>query len=123
MRESLIGCSYQLYLRQGNEQLRQGPRRAGPSRCASEVVETEHKFQMDVGSAKVAGRARSRPVPDTVAVVVQDRKPKSQEEADDSLQLTLYALAGAAKPWANAPTVPDLSAISRKQHAGVRHKK
>jgi DNA helicase-2/ATP-dependent DNA helicase PcrA len=86
---------YELYLRQGREQLRQffdGARNAS----APEVLETERRFELQVGSAKLAGRVDriDRTGPETVAIVdYKTGKPKSQEDADESLQLSLYALA------------------------------
>jgi RecB family exonuclease len=91
---------YELYLRQGMEQLRQffeAARSAPPP----EVIETERRFELHVGSAKLAGRVDriDRTGPDTVAIVdYKTGKPKSQEDADDSLQLSLYALA-ARETW------------------------
>jgi putative RecB family exonuclease len=61
---------------------------------------------MQMGAAKLAGRVdrMDRTGPDTVAIVdYKTGKPKSQEDADKSLQLSLYALA-ARKRWENAPT-------------------
>ncbi len=86
---------YELYLRQGIEQLRQffGVARSAPP---PEVVETERKFELQVGSAKLTGRVDriDRTGPDTVAIVdYKTGKPRSQEDADESLQLSLYALA------------------------------
>ena len=86
---------YELYLRQGIDQLRQFfecARRAP----LPEVIETERRFELQVGSAKLAGRVDriDRTGPDTVAIVdYKTGKPKSQEDADKSLQLSLYALA------------------------------
>ena len=86
---------YELYLRQGMEQLRQFfecARGAPPP----QVVETELKFELQVGSAKLTGRVDriDRTGPDTVAIVdYKTGKPRSQEDADESLQLSLYALA------------------------------
>jgi DNA helicase-2/ATP-dependent DNA helicase PcrA len=86
---------YELYLRQGNEQLRhflECARAATPV----EVIETERKFELQVGTSKVAGRVDriDRTGPETVAIVdYKTGKPKSQDDADDSLQLSLYALA------------------------------
>ena len=86
---------YELYLRQGIEQLRQffeAARSAPPP----EVIETERKFELQVGSAKLTGRVDriDRTGPDTVAIVdYKTGKPRSQEDADESLQLSLYALA------------------------------
>jgi len=86
---------YELYLRQGMEQLRQFfevARRVPPP----EVIETECKFELQVGSAKLTGRVdrMDRTGADTVAIVdYKTGKPWSQEDADKSLQLSLYALA------------------------------
>jgi DNA helicase-2/ATP-dependent DNA helicase PcrA len=86
---------YELYLRQGTEQLRQffdGARNAP----LPEVLETERRFELQVGSAKLAGRVDriDRTGADSVAIVdYKTGKPKSQEDADESLQLSLYALA------------------------------
>jgi DNA helicase II / ATP-dependent DNA helicase PcrA len=91
---------YELYLRQGMEQLRQFfelARSAPPP----EVIETERRFELQVGSAKLAGRVDriDRTGPDTVAIVdYKTGKPRSQEDADESLQLSLYALA-ARETW------------------------
>jgi DNA helicase-2/ATP-dependent DNA helicase PcrA len=90
---------YELYLRQGIEQLRQFFEAARAS--APEVIETEGRFELQVGSAKLAGRVdrMDRTGPDTVAIVdYKTGKPKSQEDADKSLQLSLYALA-ARERW------------------------
>ena len=86
---------YELYLRQGMEQLRQfidGARQTPPP----EVIETEHKFELPVGGVRLAGRIdrMDRLGPESVAIVdYKTGKPKSQEDADQSLQLSLYALA------------------------------
>ncbi|MGB9206270.1 MAG: ATP-dependent DNA helicase, partial [Terriglobales bacterium] len=86
---------YELYLRQGMEQLRQffdGVRNAP----LPEVLETERRFELQVGSTKLAGRVDriDRTGAETVAIVdYKTGKPKSQEDADESLQLSLYALA------------------------------
>ena len=91
---------YELYLRLGHEQLRQFlecARGAPPP----EVVETECRFDLQVGSAKLTGRIDriDRTSPDTVAIVdYKTGKAKSQEDADESLQLSLYALA-ARETW------------------------
>jgi len=100
-RASLAGSSiadryqYELYLRQGLEQLRQflDCARSAPM---PEVLETEHRFELNVGGAKVSGRVDriDRTGADTVAIVdYKTGKPKSQDDADGSLQLSLYALA------------------------------
>ncbi len=100
-RASLAGSSiadryqYELYLRQGIEQLQQflDCARSAPM---PDVLETELRFELKVGEAKVAGRVDriDRTGTDTVAIVdYKTGKPKTQEDADDSLQLSLYALA------------------------------
>jgi len=100
-RASLAGSSiadryqYELYLRQGIEQLRQflDCARNAPM---PDVMETEHRFELQVGGAKVTGRVDriDRTGTDTVAIVdYKTGKPKSQDDADESLQLSLYALA------------------------------
>jgi DNA helicase II / ATP-dependent DNA helicase PcrA len=86
---------YELYLRQGMEQLRQffEVARTTPP---PDVLETEHRFELQVGSSKLAGRVdrMDRTGPDTVAIVdYKTGKPCSQDDADESLQLSLYALA------------------------------
>jgi DNA helicase II / ATP-dependent DNA helicase PcrA len=91
---------YELYLRQGFDQLRQFFEFAR-SAARPEVVETEQGFELQVGSAKLTGRVDriDRTGPDTVAIVdYKTGKPKSQEDADESLQLSLYALA-ARETW------------------------
>jgi DNA helicase-2/ATP-dependent DNA helicase PcrA len=91
---------YELYLRQGMEQLRQFLE-AARSAPPPEVIETERRFELQVGSAKLAGRVDriDRTGPDTVAIVdYKTGKPRSQEDADESLQLSLYALA-ARETW------------------------
>ncbi len=91
---------YELYLRQGFEQLRQFfecARSAPPP----EVIETERRFELQVGSEKMTGRVDriDRTGPSTVAIVdYKTGKPRSQEDADESLQLSLYALA-ARETW------------------------
>ena len=86
---------YDLYLRQGMEQLRQFFE-AARNEAPPEVVGTEHGFELHVGKVKLTGRMDriDRTGPDTVAIVdYKTGKPKSQEEADESLQLSLYAVA------------------------------
>jgi RecB family exonuclease len=91
---------YELYLRQGMEQLRQFFEVAGNA-PPPEVVDTERRFELKVGAAKLTGRVDriDRTGPDTVAIVdYKTGKAKSQEDADGSLQLSLYALA-AREMW------------------------
>jgi hypothetical protein len=90
---------YELYLRQGIEQLRQFFECA--RNAPAEVVDTECRFELQVASAKVAGRVDrvDRTGIGTVAIVdYKTGKPRSQEDADESLQLSLYALA-AREVW------------------------
>jgi DNA helicase II / ATP-dependent DNA helicase PcrA len=89
---------YELYLHQGREQLAQFlqvARDAPPP----EVMETERSFELAVGAATLVGRIDRIDLidpanPDAVAIIdYKTGKPQSQEDADKSLQLTLYALA------------------------------
>lgn len=91
---------YELYLRQGREQVTQflAWARSGPP---PEVLQTEQKFDLPVAGTKLTGRVdrMDRVGSDGVAIVdYKTGKPKSQEDADDSLQLSLYALA-AKEAW------------------------
>jgi DNA helicase II / ATP-dependent DNA helicase PcrA len=91
---------YELYLRQGMEQLSQFLEltRSAP---APDVLETEYRFELQVGGAKLSGRVDriDRVASENVAIVdYKTGKPRSQEDADESLQLSLYALA-AKEVW------------------------
>ena len=91
---------YELYLKQGTEQLKQFLElsRTTPQ---PDVLETEQNFDFQVGATKLRGRVDriDRVGPDGVAIVdYKTGKLKSQEDADDSLQLSLYALA-AKEVW------------------------
>ena len=100
---------YELYLRQGKEQLQQFLEAARNS-PRPEVMETERKFELLVGSSKLAGRVDriDRTGPDSVAIVdYKTGKPQSQEDADKSLQLSLYALA-ARDAWGKRADRSDL---------------
>jgi superfamily I DNA/RNA helicase/RecB family exonuclease len=86
---------YDLYLRQGREQIAQfwELSRTTPQ---PDVEETEHNFELRVGTARLRGRIdRIDRAGDGRVVIVDYKtgKPKSQEDADESLQLSLYALA------------------------------
>ena len=91
---------YELYLRQGRDQLMQfleWARECEPP----EVLHTEQKFDLPVAGMKLTGRVdrMDRVAADSVAIVdYKTGKPKSQEDADKSLQLSLYALA-AKEAW------------------------
>ena len=91
---------YELYLRLGIEQLTQffESARSAPQ---PEILETERRFELQVGSAKLTGRVDrvDRSGAESVAIVdYKTGKPRSQEDADKSLQLSLYALA-AKEVW------------------------
>lgn len=91
---------YELYLRQGKEQLAQFLEwaRAG---VPIEVLETEQKFEVMVEGTRVSGRVDRVDRVDTGGVAIVDYKtgkPKTQKDADESLQLSLYALA-AKEAW------------------------
>ena len=86
---------YDLYLHQGMDQLRQFFEHAR-NQPLPEVLETELNFNLQVGTTKLAGRVDriDSTGPDTVAVVdYKTGKPKTQDDADESLQLSLYAIA------------------------------
>lgn len=90
---------HDLYRQQGIEQLKEFY--AASSRgSVPNVMHTEEHFEVKVGPTIVAGRIdRMDRLPDG-SVVITDYKtgrPKSQEDADDSLQLSIYALAAKEK--------------------------
>ena len=86
---------YELYLRQGKDQLTQffaWARAATPP----DVLHTERKFDVQVAGTKLTGRVDRMDRMEGDGVVIVDYKtgkPKNQKDADDSLQLSLYALA------------------------------
>jgi DNA helicase-2/ATP-dependent DNA helicase PcrA len=97
LRREKIEDSYQheLYEKQGVEQLHDFL--AAASRApALDVLETEKEFKIKIGSATVVGRIDriDRLAGGGVAIVdYKTGKPRSQEDADESLQLSIYALA------------------------------
>lgn len=91
---------YELYLRQGIEQITQFFELASSS-PQPDVLKTEQRFELQVGSARLAGRVDriDRAQADAVDIVdYKTGKPRLQEDADKSLQLSLYALA-AKEVW------------------------
>jgi superfamily I DNA/RNA helicase/RecB family exonuclease len=89
----------ELYERQGIEQLREFLARC---KCAPvpQVLHTEEWFEMQIGQAKVVGRIDRIDRLNSGLVVITDYKtgrPRSQEDADKSLQLSIYALAAREK--------------------------
>jgi DNA helicase II / ATP-dependent DNA helicase PcrA len=99
--EAKIQDAYQrdLYLQQGIEQLKEFLALCHRGE-APEVLHTEEFFDIKVGSTRVVGRIdRVDKLPDGRVVVTDYKtgKPLSQEDADDSLQLSIYALAAREK--------------------------
>jgi DNA helicase-2/ATP-dependent DNA helicase PcrA len=89
----------ELYLKQGLVQLQDflaGTRSAPPR----EVLHTEEWFEVQIAGTKVAGRIdrMDRTADGTVAIVdYKTGKARSQEDADESLQLSIYAMAAREK--------------------------
>jgi DNA helicase-2/ATP-dependent DNA helicase PcrA len=89
----------QLYLKQGLEQLQDflaGTR----STPAPDVLHTEEWFDVQIAGTKVAGRIdRMDRIADGSVVIVDYKtgKARSQEDADESLQLSIYAIAAREK--------------------------
>ena len=90
---------HDLYQRQGVEQLTaflECARRTP----APQVLETEASFTIEIGDATIRGRIdRMDRLPDDSVAIVDYKtgKPRSQKDADESLQLSIYALAAQAK--------------------------
>ncbi len=99
--QAVIDDPYQreLYERQGIEQLRdflKMVRRYG----APKVLHTEERFEMSVANATLAGRIDRIDDLGNGRVAIVDYKtgkPRAQEDADDSLQLSIYAIAARSK--------------------------
>ncbi len=87
-----------LYTSQGREQLT-AFLRSPLARPANSVLETERRFKVEIGGAKVKGRFdRVDRLPNGEIAIVDFKtgKTKTQDDADDSLQLSVYALAAKA---------------------------
>ena len=85
----------ELYEKDGCEQLRQFLR-SDLARPAGEILNNERFFRANIGGTLVKGRMDrlERIDGDRVSIVdYKTGKPKTQEDADDSLQLSIYALA------------------------------
>jgi DNA helicase-2/ATP-dependent DNA helicase PcrA len=103
--EDLTACGieddYQrdLYLKQGMEQLKNflaGAR----STAVPNVVHTEEWFDVQIAGTKIAGRIdRMDQSPDGSVNIIDYKtgKARSQEDADESLQLSIYAMAASEK--------------------------
>jgi RecB family exonuclease len=92
-----------LYERQGLEQL-EAFLAARDGEPQPEVLGTERTFTVEIGGAQVRGRVdRLDRAGDGVTIVdYKTGRPKEQEDADDSLQLSIYALA-AQRQWQLEP--------------------
>lgn len=88
-----------LYLKQGQQQLREflAAARLSP---APEVLHTEEWFDVQIAGTKVIGRIdrMDRAADGSVKIVdYKTGKARSQEDADESLQLSIYAMAAEEK--------------------------
>jgi DNA helicase-2/ATP-dependent DNA helicase PcrA len=103
--KAAIEDSYQrtLYESQGLEQLERFLA-ARASEPPPEVLDTERTFSVEIGGAKIRGRVdRLDRSGDGVAIVdYKTGRPKDQDEADESLQLSIYAIA-AQRQWKLEP--------------------
>jgi RecB family exonuclease len=99
--QAVIEDPYQrgLYEQQGTRQLREFEEialRTTPPR----VLHTEEHFEMRIGEATVAGRIdRVDDLGDGRVAIIDYKtgKPRAQEDADQSLQLSIYAIAAREK--------------------------
>jgi DNA helicase-2/ATP-dependent DNA helicase PcrA len=90
---------HELYEKQGIAQLREFLA-AARSISAAQIVDTEQTFEIRVGSTMVAGRIDRIDRRDDGSVAIVDYKTgkaKDQEDANESLQLSLYAMAAQEK--------------------------
>lgn len=90
---------HQLYERQGVNQLEEflAAYRRNP---VPQVLQTEEFFEVKIGETTVVGRIdRIDKLPSGEVVVIDYKtgKPQSQDDADESLQLSIYALAARQK--------------------------
>lgn len=93
----------ELYEQKGMAELRQYICSAAPPQ--PQVLHTEEQFSIKIGATNLIGRIDRIDQAPGGAVVITDYKtgrPRSQEDADESLQLSLYALAAREK-WGYRP--------------------
>jgi DNA helicase-2/ATP-dependent DNA helicase PcrA len=104
-RNDLANCKiedpyqYDLYLKQGLAQVREFLDSAN-ARPSPETLHTEEWFDIQMGKTKVAGRIDriDRASDGTVKIVdYKTGKARPQEDADESLQLSIYAIAAREK--------------------------
>jgi RecB family exonuclease len=99
------GYQRELYRSQGRDQLRRFWEQQRAS--TTDVIATECSFKLEIGGTRVNGRIDLLERIEGQRARVVDYKtgvPKDQEDADDSLQLSLYALA-AEREWGLVPEV------------------
>jgi DNA helicase II / ATP-dependent DNA helicase PcrA len=101
LRAARIQDPYQhdLYETQGIAQLKEFLA-ACRKQAAPAVLHTEEFFEVNLGAARVVGRIdRMDTLPDGQIAITDYKtgKPQSQEDADESLQLSIYALAAREK--------------------------
>ena len=73
-----------------------------------DVLHTEQEFEIEISGTKIRGRIdrMDRLADGSVRVIdYKTGKPKSQKDADESLQLSIYALAASQKWGYNASTL------------------
>lgn len=107
LEQARIADSYQheLYDRQGQQQLRDFLQAWQGTDPEPRVLETEKEFKIQIGQANVAGRVDRIDQSSGSRVVIIDYKtgkPRAQEDADESLQLSIYAIAAREK-WGLEP--------------------
>ena len=90
---------HDLYEKQGVEQL-QTFLASNSDKPVPEVLHTEEAFEIKIGDVFIVGRIdRMDRIGDKAVVIIDYKtgKPQSQEDADESLQLSIYALAAREK--------------------------